>query len=53
MQYDLVFEGGSAKGMPFVGALQAFTEAGFGLGPDPDTERAEAAADKLAQRLLG
>lgn len=25
----------------------------FGLGPDPDTERAEAAADKLAQRLLG
>ncbi len=28
MQYDLVFEGGGAKGMAFVGAMQAFTAAG-------------------------
>ncbi len=27
MQYDLVFEGGGAKGFAFVGALQAFKEA--------------------------
>lgn len=28
MNYDLVFEGGGAKGMAFVGAIQAFTAAG-------------------------
>ncbi len=28
MQYDLVFEGGGAKGLVFVGAMQAFTDAG-------------------------
>lgn len=28
MEYDLVFEGGGAKGLAFVGAMQAFTEAG-------------------------
>ena len=28
MKYDLVFEGGGAKGMVFVGALQAFEEHG-------------------------
>lgn len=32
MQYDLVFEGGGAKGMVFVGAMQAFMEAGFSSG---------------------
>ncbi len=28
MKYDLVFEGGGAKGLVFVGAMQAFAEAG-------------------------
>ena len=28
MQYDLVFEGGGAKGMAFVGALEAFEARG-------------------------
>ena len=28
MKYDMVFEGGGAKGMVFVGAMQVFTEAG-------------------------
>lgn len=32
MQYDLVFEGGGAKGFAFVGALQAFEEAGHTAG---------------------
>ncbi|MBN1401998.1 MAG: patatin-like phospholipase family protein [Anaerolineae bacterium] len=32
MQYDLVFEGGGAKGMAFVGALQAFEAHGHTIG---------------------
>ncbi|MDB4930291.1 MAG: hypothetical protein JWM10_2775 [Myxococcaceae bacterium] len=32
MQYDLVFEGGGAKGMAFVGAMTAFEEAGHTPG---------------------
>lgn len=32
MQFDLVFEGGGAKGMVFVGALSAFAEAGHTPG---------------------
>ena len=32
MQYDLVFEGGGAKGMVFVGAMQAFAAAGHTCG---------------------
>ena len=32
MQYDLVFEGGGAKGMVFVGALRAFEEQGHTFG---------------------
>ncbi len=32
MKYDLVFEGGGAKGMVFVGALRAFVEAGGEYG---------------------
>ncbi|HNT76445.1 MAG TPA: patatin-like phospholipase family protein [Anaerolineae bacterium] len=32
MQYDLVFEGGGAKGMVFVGALQAFEARGHTYG---------------------
>ena len=32
MQFDLVFEGGGAKGMVFVGALQAFEEEGHSAG---------------------
>lgn len=32
MQYDLVFEGGGAKGISFVGAMQAFEESGHTLG---------------------
>ena len=28
MRYDLVFEGGGAKGMAFVGAMQEFEAAG-------------------------
>ena len=28
MQYDLVFEGGGAKGIVFVGAMEAFEAAG-------------------------
>jgi len=32
MQYDLVFEGGGAKGMVFVGALEVFTEHGHTPG---------------------
>lgn len=32
MQYDLVFEGGGAKGMVFVGALQAFEAEGHTYG---------------------
>lgn len=32
MQFDLVFEGGGAKGMVFVGALQAFEEEGHTHG---------------------
>jgi predicted acylesterase/phospholipase RssA len=32
MEYDLVFEGGGAKGMSFVGALQAFDKAGHTPG---------------------
>jgi NTE family protein len=32
MQYDLVFEGGGAKGMVFVGAMQAFEAAGHSCG---------------------
>ncbi|MBP7691942.1 MAG: patatin-like phospholipase family protein [Anaerolineales bacterium] len=32
MQYDLVFEGGGAKGMVFVGAMQAFEAQGHTVG---------------------
>ena len=32
MQYDLVFEGGGAKGMVFVGALQEFERLGHTAG---------------------
>ena len=32
MHYDLVFEGGGAKGMVFVGAVQAFEEQGHTVG---------------------
>ncbi len=32
MQYDLVFEGGGAKGMVFVGAMQEFEAGGHGFG---------------------
>jgi len=32
MEYDLVFEGGGAKGMIFVGAMQAFSERGYTHG---------------------
>ena len=32
MEYDLVFEGGGAKGMVFVGAMQAFVDAGHTTG---------------------
>lgn len=32
MEFDLVFEGGGAKGMVFVGAMQAFNEAGHTVG---------------------
>lgn len=32
MQYDLVFEGGGAKGMVFVGAMQAFEAHGHSFG---------------------
>lgn len=32
MQYDLVFEGGGAKGMVFVGALQVFEQQGHTFG---------------------
>lgn len=32
MRYDLVFEGGGAKGMAFVGALRAFEAAGHTVG---------------------
>lgn len=32
MKYDLVFEGGGAKGLVFVGALQAFLEEGHAVG---------------------
>ncbi len=32
MQYDMVFEGGGAKGMVFVGALEVFTSAGHTHG---------------------
>lgn len=32
MKYDLVFEGGGAKGLVFVGALQAFLEEGHEVG---------------------
>ncbi|WNM59728.1 patatin-like phospholipase family protein [Candidatus Nitrospira allomarina] len=32
MEYDLVFEGGGAKGMVFVGAMQAFGEAEHTMG---------------------
>lgn len=32
MKYDLVFEGGGAKGLVFVGAIQALEAAGHGVG---------------------
>jgi predicted acylesterase/phospholipase RssA len=32
MDFDLVFEGGGAKGIVFVGAMEAFTEAGHAFG---------------------
>ncbi len=32
MRYDLVFEGGGAKGMAFVGAMEAFEAAGHSFG---------------------
>ena len=32
MQYDMVFEGGGAKGMVFVGALEVFMSAGHTYG---------------------
>ncbi|MFN2255577.1 MAG: patatin-like phospholipase family protein, partial [Candidatus Promineifilaceae bacterium] len=48
MEYDLVFEGGGAKGMVFSGALKAFEERGHTFGRLMGTSAGAIAATFLA-----
>lgn len=48
MQYDLVFEGGGAKGVAFVGAMQAFESAGHTIGRIIGTSAGAITAASLA-----
>jgi len=53
MEYDLVFEGGGAKGMVFVGALDAFTQAGHTAGRLLGTSAGAITATLLAAGYTG